>query len=91
MSPFSARDRSERFLVVPNMRRSQLKMRHSHKEAEFQVWNGPCSWFWFAPYGHGGAISVALTEAEAIREARAAIGAMTVRRHRMRSVTKCNE
>jgi hypothetical protein len=51
-------------------------LHHSHKETQFQVWNGPCNWFWFVPYGHGGAIGAALTKAEAIREACAAIEAM---------------
>ena len=53
-------------------------MHEGDKETQFQVWNGPSNWFWLVPYGHGGVIGAALTEAEAIREACAAIETMVV-------------
>jgi hypothetical protein len=53
-------------------------LHEGYKETQFQVWNGPSNWFWFVPYGHGGVIGAALTEAEAIREACAAIETMVV-------------
>ena len=52
---------------------------HIYGRVGFEVWSAPGNWFWFVPYGHGGAIGAALTEAEAIREACATIEAMTVR------------
>ncbi len=52
---------------------------HIYGRVGFEVWSAPGNRFWFVPYGHGGAIGAALTEAEAIREAYAAIEAMAVR------------
>jgi hypothetical protein len=52
---------------------------HIYGRVGFEVWSASGNWFWFVPYGHGGAIGAALTEAEAIREACAAIEAMAMR------------
>jgi hypothetical protein len=52
---------------------------HIYKKVRFEIWRASCNWFWFVPYGHGGAIGATLTEAEAIREAREAIEATAVR------------
>jgi hypothetical protein len=51
---------------------------HIYRKVRFEIWSRPGNWFWFVPYGHGGAIGAALTEAEAIREACGAIEAMAV-------------
>jgi hypothetical protein len=58
--------------------RAATQMHHNHIKTEFQVWNGPCNWFWYVPYDHGGAVGAALTEMEAIREACAAIDKMSM-------------
>jgi hypothetical protein len=52
-------------------------MRNSrdHLGARFEVWTGESTWFWhvFNPHNNGGAVGVAATEADAIREACMAI------------------
>ncbi len=47
----------------------------SHKEMSFELWTSQGAWFWglIIPLSTRGIIGVALTEAEAIQEARAAI------------------
>ena len=51
-----------------------------HMGTGFDVWCGQANWFWFVvnPHRHGGAIGSAATEADAVREARAAIEEMTM-------------
>jgi len=48
------------------------------------VWTAHGSWFWLLVYPdrHGGATGAAPTEAEAVREARAAIESVETERHR---------
>ena len=52
---------------------------HTYRKVRFEIWSRRGNWFWFVPYGQGGAIGAALTEAQAIGEACAAIEAMAVR------------
>jgi hypothetical protein len=51
---------------------------HIYRRVGFEIWSARGNWFWFVPYAHGGAIGAALTEADAIREACAAIEAIAV-------------
>jgi hypothetical protein len=54
----------------------------NHLGTGFEVWTSQESWFWMvsSPNRNGGMIGAAATEAEAIREARASIRRMSVRR-----------
>ena len=50
-----------------------------HLGAGFKVWTRQRTWFWFvaSPYGNGGTIGTAATEAEAIRSASALVEAVS--------------
>lgn len=47
----------------------------SHLEIGYKVWSDQECWFWLVtgPYGNGGTVGAAATEAEAIRDARTLI------------------
>ena len=55
----------------------------SHKGMSFEVWTNQGAWFWglIIPPSTGGIVGVALTETEAIQEARAAIQELANRAH----------
>jgi len=57
-----------------------MRSNRDHMGTGFDVWSGQANWFWFVvnPRRHGGAIGSAATEADAVREARAAIEEMTM-------------
>jgi hypothetical protein len=54
----------------------------NHLGVSFDIWRGQWTWFWSLvnPHHDGGAVGAALTEADAIREARTAIEEMSARR-----------
>lgn len=56
-----------------------MRVRRDHWGAGFELWTGGQSWFWYLrdPCRAGGAIGAAATEADAVREARAAIEEMS--------------
>jgi hypothetical protein len=58
-----------------------MRIRRDHLGAGFEVWTGGQSWFWclLNPRRDGGAIGAAATEADAVREAFAAIEEMSAR------------
>jgi hypothetical protein len=55
--------------------RTYMRNSRDHLGARFEVWTGESTWFWhvFNPHNNGGAVGVAATEADAIREACMAI------------------
>jgi hypothetical protein len=55
-----------------------MAIRKHNFDIDFKVWHRQRTWFWFvaSPYGEGGTIGAAATEAEAIRAAQASVEAV---------------
>src|SRR5438309_2065108 len=57
---------------------------HSHLGTGFEVWNGQRTWFWIVidpnPNRNGGEIGAAVSEADAVRDARASIEEIVAQR-----------
>ena len=60
-----------------------MHSRRDHLGCGFKVWTGGQTWFWclLNPCRDGGVIGAAATEADAVREAFAAIEEMSAQRH----------